>query len=477
MMSSNPWREGFEDIMFRTVNDQPTLWDAILPPELLVLPAELGRVDALLDDSVFFAPFAPYFDARIGRPSVPMETYLRLMFLKFRYRLGFESLCREVSDSISWQRFARIPFGTRVPHPTTLMKITTRCGDEAVAGLNEALLAKASQAKLLRTDKVRADTTVVEAAVAYPTDSGLLAKAIGTMARTVTRIRAAGGATRTRVRDRRRSAGRRARSIAAKLKLRGQQQRDQAQAAVRRITGELAGIAEHAMRESTAVIRNAKRALRGAVGQRKGRLYRAINALNTIVERTERIVAQARSRLAGVMPDSATRLLSLHDVDARPIRKGRLGKPVEFGYKAQIVDNADGVVLDHNIEMGNPPDALQLAPAIARITRRTGNAPRAVTADRGYGEASVERDLHELGVRSVAIPRKSKPTAARRDFEHRRAFRDKVKWRTGSEGRINHIKRSYGWNRTELTTLRGARTWCGHGVFAHNLVKIGALAA
>ena len=93
-------------------------------------------------------------------------------------------------------------------------------------------------------------------------------------------------------RDRRRSAGRRARSIAAKLKLRGRQQRDQAQAAVRRITGELAGIAEHVMRESTAVIRNAKRALRGAVGQRKGRLYRAIKALNTIVERTERVVAQ-----------------------------------------------------------------------------------------------------------------------------------------------------------------------------------------
>jgi IS5 family transposase len=74
------------------------------------------------------------------------------MFLKFRYRLGYESLCREVSDSISWQRFCRISFGTRVPHPTTLMKITTRCGDDAVAGLNEALLAKAATAKLLRTD-------------------------------------------------------------------------------------------------------------------------------------------------------------------------------------------------------------------------------------------------------------------------------------------------------------------------------------
>src|SRR4029077_4665105 len=106
----------------------------------------------------------------------------------------------------------------RLPHPTTLMKITSRCGEAVVTGLNEALLVKAGAAKLLRTDKVRADTTDIPAGVAYPTDSGLLAKAIGSMARTVARIKAAGGARRTRVRDRRRSAGRRARSIAAKLK-------------------------------------------------------------------------------------------------------------------------------------------------------------------------------------------------------------------------------------------------------------------
>jgi IS5 family transposase len=127
------------------------------------------------------------------------------------------------------------------------MKITSRCGDDAVAGLNEALLAKAAAGKLLRTDKVRADTTVVEADVGYPTDSGLLAKAVGSMARTVARINAAGGATGTRTRDRRRSADRRARSIASKLRLRGQQRRDQAQAAVRRITVELADIAEAAI--------------------------------------------------------------------------------------------------------------------------------------------------------------------------------------------------------------------------------------
>src|SRR5438045_840740 len=68
--------------MLRTVADQPTLWDAILPEELRRLPVELARIDVLLDDPVFFAPFVPFFDPRIGRPSTPMETYLRLMFLE-----------------------------------------------------------------------------------------------------------------------------------------------------------------------------------------------------------------------------------------------------------------------------------------------------------------------------------------------------------------------------------------------------------
>jgi IS5 family transposase len=147
-----------------------------------------------LDDERFFAPFVPFFDLRIGRPSVPMERYPRLMFLKRRYRLGYESLCAEVSDSISWWRFCRIDIDAKVPHPTTLMKITTRCGEQAVEQLNDVLLAKAGEQKLVKTGKVRADTTVVSANVEYPTDSGLLAHAVSKMSRLVER-RASGRLT------------------------------------------------------------------------------------------------------------------------------------------------------------------------------------------------------------------------------------------------------------------------------------------
>ncbi len=164
---------------------------------------------ALLDDPVFFAPFAPYFDPLIGWPSTPVECYLRLMFLKFRYRLGYESLCAEVSYSISWRRFCRISLDGRVPHPATLMKLTTRRGSAAVAGLNEALLAKAAGQKLLRTARLhRHHGDPGECGLSG--GLGLLARVIRRIGAAGRRIQAVGGATRTRVRDRSRAAGRRA---------------------------------------------------------------------------------------------------------------------------------------------------------------------------------------------------------------------------------------------------------------------------
>ncbi len=454
--------------MLRTVSEQSTLWESVLPAELLRMPAELEAVDRLLDDERFFAPYRRFFHARLGRPSIPIETYLRLMFLKYRYRLGFEPLCRGVADSISWSRFARVPLGGRVPHPTTLMKITTRCGETAVNELNEALLAKAADAKVLRTNRVRADTTVIEANVAYPSDSSLLAKGINRIASAAKRLRDLGYATRTRLVDRTRSARQRAMAINANLRRRN----DDKLAEVKRINGELATLARRVVREAAHIVRNARRRLRR---NPSGRARALVDRVERLAERTAKIAEQCRQRIAGVTPDGATRVVSLHDPDARPIAKGRLGKPVEFGYKAQIVDNEDGVILDHNVEQGNPPDAPMLQPAIQRIKRRTGRAPRAVTADRGYGEQQVEDDLHAAGVRYVALPRKGKPKTARRLIEQRRAFRKMVRWRTGSEGRISCAKRDFGLARTRIDGLHGARTWCGHGIFAHNLTKIAGL--
>jgi IS5 family transposase len=318
---------------------------------------------------------------------------------------------------------------------------------------------------------------VIGANVAYPTDCGLLARAVGKLVRAARRVQAAGGAAGTVMTGRRRAAGRRARAMAATMRARARLGRDESSRAIGRMTGDLADLAAAAAGQAAAVLRNGRRAIRRALsGRMRGRLRRAPGDLAVTIERTATVAAQARTRLAGQMPDGATRLVSLHDPGARPIRKGRIDRPVEFGYKAQVSDNDDGIVLDYAAECGAVPDGPQLLPAIERIARRTGRVPRAATADRGYGLAWVERDLHELGVRTVAIPRRSRPSPARKTIEHGRGFRRLVKWRTGCEGRISYLKRGYGWDRTLPDGTNGAAIWCGHGVFARKLVKISALA-
>jgi IS5 family transposase len=195
--------------VLRESDPQTTIWELLLPEEAKRLPAELVRIDAYLDDDRFIAPWRRLFDRRLGRPSVPIDTLLRLLYLKHRYQLGYESLCREVSDSIGWRRFCRIGLDRPVPHPTTLVKLVRRAGPEVIQELNAALLEKLVDDKLLRARKLRVDTTVVEADIDDPTDADLLEHAVRKLGGLVRRIKGRGAASRTRFCDRGRAAGRR----------------------------------------------------------------------------------------------------------------------------------------------------------------------------------------------------------------------------------------------------------------------------
>jgi transposase, IS5 family len=311
---------------------------------------------------------------------------------------------------------------------------------------------------------------VVAANVAYPTDLGLLARAVDKLATTAKRVQAAGGASRTRIRDRRRAVRRRAHEVARAMRSRV----GDAKQVVFAVTGQVAGLAEAQLADAHRVLAGARRTL--ARGRPAGRLRALVKELQTTIERTRRLLDQAHTRLAGGMPDGASRLVSLHDPDARPIRKGRLGRPVEFGYKAQVLDNPDGVVLDHQVMIGNPPDAPLLAPAVKRMIARTRNVPEAVTADRGYGEAAVDQELADLGVARGRDPtprsRRSRPPANRAPAWLPPA--GQVGHRLRGPDQLPQAPLRLG-PRARMDGIDGARIYCGHGVFAHNLVKIGGL--
>ncbi|MDN5932331.1 MAG: ISNCY family transposase [Pseudonocardia sp.] len=446
--------------MLRLRDGQATLWEQMLPEEIRLVGPELEAVDRLLDDPRFLAPFVERFGCRIGRPTIPIESYLRLMYLKHRHGLGYETLVREVADSLSWRHFCRIGLHKAPPHPTTLMKLTRRFGPEIVEDLNQALLERAAADKLIRGRRLRVDTTCIEADVRYPTDSGLCAHAISRLGRAVRTVKGAGLAARTVFRDRRRSAGKAVRRVSGAL-ARGGNTRP----AVDRETGVLHELATGALTQARRVLTNASRTLRQAGRAGKAQVARLAREITG----AERVIAQTARRLAGerTIPD---RVVSLSDPDARPIRRGKPRKPTEFGYKASVADTPEGFVVSHQVYAGNPADAQTLEAAIAGA-QKVGMRVTTVLADRGYGDVIGDEALARRGITDSVIPRKGKPAA----IQQTRSWRRRYRYRAGAEGRISGLKRGRGWARSRLKGYPGAKIWAGHGVFTHNLDRMVAL--
>lgn len=435
-----------------------SLWEAVLPEQLRELPPELAKVDAILEDDRFLAPFRKRLTSTIGRPTVAVETYLRLMYLKHRYGMGYETLCKEVSDSFTWRRFCRIAIDGRVPDPSTLMKLTKRLGPELLEELNAELLSVAVERKVLRSRRLRVDTTIVEADVRSPTDSGLCAHAVSRLTRLGKRVKAAGLASASRLRDRRRSVGKRVRAISA-ARVRGRP----ALETIDRLTAEIAQRAKQTVREARALARDARRE---AVRRRVGAAL--VDQLERELEATEQVLAQTDLRLAGqrTIPD---RRVSLVEADARPIRMGSPRRPTEFGYKARVADTAEGFVLVDVPARGNPGDDGLLDGAITKA-RASGMQLRTVYADRGFGTRIGDAALAGHRIRDPVIPRRGRASPA----EQTPAWRRRYRFRNGLEGRISQLKRK-GLRRTRLRTLAGAQTWAGSIALAHNLQRIALL--
>ncbi|MBF4695198.1 transposase, partial [Fusibacter ferrireducens] len=104
-----------------------------------------------------------------------------------------------------------------------------------------------------------------------------------------------------------------------------------------------------------------------------------------------------------------------------------------------------------------------------------GKAPTEVATDRGYYSSSNEMELTKLGVKHLSIPKPGKKSKSRQEIESTPKFKKLQKFRAGVEGRISCLKRSFGLRRSYLRGFKGTSTWCGYGIFAHNLRKAAKL--
>ena len=444
------------------------LWDEVLPVDVGELPGDLAALDVLLADHELLWPIVERWQQEFretgrlvlteGRPTIAMETFIRLMMLKQRYRWGYRTLVAEVSDSIHLRRFCRISLSERVPDESTVRKLTRRVGAETVAELTRALIVKATREKRFRPRAVRIDSTVIEADIKHPTDAGLAAVGVRALAREGRKLARLVGEKRSRVRDRSRAMGRKLRAVARTIRRRS----GEAKAEVLTLTKETGELLERSVKEARRLAGAARRRARGRGAKAK---LTAAGQLEELADRCEKVARQIRQRVAG--EKITDRIVSLTDPDARPIRKGKIGKPTEFGYVSQLAEvtentkpGARGLILPASHQIGNPSENTLLPGTVAELTR-LGITPREVAVDGGFQPTPTNAVLAELGIKTVFIAGHQEPAS-------RHTKRRLARYRTGTEGRISHLKRRYGLDRSRLKGDEGEQIWTEWAILSYN---------
>jgi IS5 family transposase len=189
--------------------------------------------------------------------------------------------------------------------------------------------------------------------------------------------------------------------------------------------------------------------------------------------RVRQVVKQTRARVFRGLTQLPEKLFSLFEPHTEIIRKGKAGKPNEFGKLVQIQEAENQIVTHYDVFAKRPSDRHLLVDAVKNQREKLGRVPRLVAADAGYYSQANEAGAHELGVGYVSVPNRSTRSPERRQLQKRRWFKQGQRWRTGSEGRISTLKRRHGLDRCRYRGLDGFQRWVGLGVIADNLIQIG----
>ena len=443
-----------------------SLWDEILPAEVKALPQDLARLDELLTDPALLAPIAVRWERLLaetgrqagrGRPTIAMETYVRLMVVKHRSGWGYETLMREVSDSIHLRRFCRIGLTDRVPDESTVRKLTRRLGAEVVHEITREVIQKARREKRFRPRAARIDSTVIEADVRWPTDAGLAADGVKALAREGRKLAIKVNQKRTAVRDRSRAMGRKLRTLTRTIRKRtGEAKRE-----VLELTEQTGQLLERSIKEARMLAQTARQRARGRGAQAK---LKAAKRLEELADRCEKVTSQIKQRVNG--EPIKDRLISLWDPDARPIRKGKLGKPTEFGYVDQLCEitantrrGARGFILPPKTQIGNPAENT-LLPDTATEIKSLNITLKEIILDGGFMPTPSNTALENLAD-TIHV-------TGRQETGSRRTRRRRQRYRTGAEGRISHLKRGYSLDRSRLKGDTGHQIWAGWATLTYN---------
>lgn len=457
--------------MIQLRRQQRTLWEELFANEVAELWEPWMRVvDELLEDeelvnSVYEAQGERHKQSRtLARPQTPAEVALRMLILKHVRNWSYENIGARGSGQCGDRSFCRIGM-EKVPDAKTLVRLGQAIGPQTLGELHERIVALAQQRRVIRGQKMRVDTTVVETQIHYPTDSSLLNDGARVLTRTMQQIQSKVGGLKRRVRDRKRSVRKRVIAIAYALRHKGPEGEQKRQRQYR----ELLRLTRQILNDSRKVLQEVE-TLPASCGRKVSGLGERLEAM---ADQVRRVVRQTKARIFAGVTQFPDKLLSLFEPHTEIVRKGKMGKPNEFGKLVQLQEAENQIITHYEVFEKRPADQTLLLAAIAAQQRRMGRVPQSVAGDAGFYSQANEEGAHALGVKYVSIPNRKTRSAERRQLQKQRWFKRGQKWRTGCEGRISVLKRRHGLARCRYRGMHGMRRWVGLGVIADNLINIG----
>ena len=391
----------------------PSTGDLFQQPlaELINLKHPLVKLAELIDWSVFETRWAEFFPSRTGRPASSPRLIAGLLYLQHTFACSDEDLVWTWVENPYWQHFCGETYFQHEPpiDPSSMTRWRQRVGEEGVEWLLTETIEAARRGKVVKAksfEKIIIDTTVMEKAVAYPTDSRLLERGRQHLVKL---------------------------AVALGITLRQNYNREAPRLAAQ--VGRYAHAKQYRRMKATL------KSLRTVVGRVWRDIDRKLDRQDEVQYAKAASILVRVKRLLEQKPKDKNKLYSLHAPEGECISKGKARQPYEFGVKVTVATtHKEGLVVGMRSLPGNPYDGHTLPEAIEQVSILTAQKPKAVFVDKGYRGVSVD------GVTIWRSGQKRGVTPSIRKAIHRRSAVEPAIGHMKNEGKLrrNWLKGSLG---------------------------------
>jgi IS5 family transposase len=323
--------------------------------------------------------------------------------------------------------------------------------------MNRVLAEYAKQQEKISSEKLRLDTTVYETNIHYPTDSSLLWDSFRTLARLLQQIQQELPQLALKHRFHINKAKKLAYFITRNGGSNNKSKRRKVKSTYRKLIERVNWIAEVA-REALVILHRAG--------------YEA-ELLAHYIPIVERIISQAEKRVfQGVMVASDEKVYSLFEEHTELLKRGKAGKPIEFGHKVLIAQTGEKFIHHYQVFPKREEDKELLEPTLKAHKQLFGTGPDVLATDKGFYENMKQIVKLEKNIVTVSICKKGRRNPQEYERESTEEFKDGQRFRAGCEGSISVLKRVFNLGRCLFKGFKNYAASVGCAVFCHNLVLL-----